>query len=89
MLHALRHDSQAVAWRYDARGDAVVVFEPGGDEQRTERTVDDPLLARGGAVEVSAVSYAIQSGDVLDGAVVRAVKTTWMDRRKRHLVYIA
>ena len=90
VLHALRHDSQAVAWRYDARADAVIVFEPGGDEQRTELTVADPLLSRGGAVEVSAVSYAIQSGDLLDGAlVVRAVRTTWMKEMKRSLVYLS
>ena len=89
VLLALRHDGEAVAWRYDARGDEVVVFAPGGDEQRTEHEIDDPLLARGGAIEVSAVRYQVQAGDVLNGAEVRAVKTVWMDRRKRSLVYVA
>ena len=89
VLRALRHNSVAVAWRFDARGDLVTVFSPGGDEQRPDHTVDDALLARGGAVELSAVRYAVQAGDTLSGAKVQRVDTTWMHRRKRSLVYTA
>ena len=90
VLLALRHDGEAVAWRYDARGDEVVVFEPGADERRTELTVDDPLLARGGAVEVSRRALPDPGG----GRTQRhggagGASTTWMDRRKRSLVYVA
>ena len=89
IMRALRHDGEQVAWRFDARGDQLVAFAPGGDEQRMEHTVDNPLMARGGAVEVSAVRYRVQAGDVLNGAEVRECKTTWTKHRKRSLAWTA
>ena len=89
IMRALRHDGEQVAWRFDARDDALVVFAPGGDEQRIEHDVERPLMARGGAVEVSAVDNQVQAGDVLNDAEVRECKTTWTKQRKRSLVWTA
>ena len=89
IMRALRHDGEPVAWRFDARADRMVVFAPGGDEQRMEHTVERVLMARGGAVEVSAVDNQVQAGDVLNGAEVRECKTNWTKQRKRSLVWTA
>lgn len=91
IMRALRHDGEAVAWRFDARADRLVVFAPGGDEQRVEHAVERVLMARGGAVEVGAVDNQVQAGDILNGAEVRECKTIWMRRPsvKRSLVWTA
>ena len=89
VIRALRHDGRRVAWRFDARGDQVVLFEPGGDEQRMDVTVERVLMARGGAVEVDAVANQVQAGDVLNGTQAREVKTVWTKRLKRSLVWTA
>ena len=89
VMRALRHDGEQVAWRFDARGDQLVVFAPGGDEQRMELDVERVLMARGGAVEIDAVGNQVQAGDVLNGAEVREVKTHWTKQRKRSLAWTA
>ena len=88
-LRMLQHNGQPATWRYSARDDEILIFEPGGDEQRMEHQIDDALFARGGAVEVSAVRTQVQAGDMLNGALVREVRTCWMHRIKRSLVFTA
>lgn len=88
VLRALRHNGQPTDWRFDARGNRVVLFVPGDDAERSEHDVTDALAARGGGVEVSAVSYAVQAGDLVNGELVLMARTVWTDRTKRTTVWV-
>ena len=87
VLRTLNHAASASVWRYSARDDSVHVFAPGDTAERQEHAVNDPLLARGGAVEVSAVRYAVEAGDLLNGRLIQRVDTVWMKRVKRSLAW--
>ena len=88
LIRAVRWDRHPIAWRYSARDDEIQVAEPGDPEGRMEHVVDEPLFARGGALEVSAVDRRIEAGDILNGAPVRQEKTCWTRRVKRTLAWV-
>ena len=83
VLRALRHDGQPCDWRFDARGNRVVLHAPGDDAERVEHEARDALRARGGTVELSAVRYAVQAGDTLNGDLVKMAKVCWSSSIKR------
>ena len=87
VMRMVDHTGSPVTWRYSARDDTIYVFAPGDTSGRQEHTVTDALLARGGAVEVSATANAVEAGDVFNGRPVKRVDTCWAHARKRSLVY--
>lgn len=87
VIRSVRWFGHRIVWRYSARDDEIQVYEPGGDEGRMAHTIDGPLFARGGALEVSAVDYQVQAGDELNGDPVLKEHTCWTRRVKRTLAW--
>lgn len=73
VLHTLAHLQRPAQWRYDARGDRLVIAAPDDDAERTDH---DPtrLQWHGSALEVPART-GVQAGDLVMGQRVRLVRT--------------